>query len=39
MTTYQADPAEPEGRCQHCGQLRHAHDPYPEMPGELAAAG
>jgi len=26
MTTYQPDPADPEGRCTHCGQPPHLHD-------------
>ena len=32
MTTYQPDPADPEGWCQQCGQLPHLHDPFPECP-------
>jgi len=29
MTTYQPDPADPEGRCKNSGQLPHVHDPWP----------
>jgi hypothetical protein len=39
MTTFEPDPADPEGRCQHCGQPPHLHDPFPECRGDLAAAG
>jgi hypothetical protein len=33
MTTYQPDPADPEGKCQHCGKPKADHDPWPECPG------
>ena len=26
--TYQPDLADPEGRCQHCDQPPHVHDPH-----------
>ena len=29
MTTFEPDPADPEGRCRHCGKPPHLHDLWP----------
>jgi hypothetical protein len=38
MAIFEPDPGDPEGKCLHCGQLPHVHDPWPGCPDYLEDA-